>query len=454
MTSTWLTTSQVAQRLGVKPATVYAYVSRGLLPRQMAEDGRTSRFDPAEVEALARRSRPRTDARRTGTVDVVLSTTLTEIRAGELRYRGHDAVELVASATFEDVAELLWTGQLTDRARWSAPAKDVNLVRNVTAPLGSGVTPADRIRVGTAAVASSRPLRVDLRPESVTHHARTLLATLVEALPPIHRARAAATTAAASGPANRTSRARPPRLAARLWPKVARVAPNPARTRALDAALILLADHELASSTLAARIAASTRSDPYDVVLSGLGAVSGPLHGGAGAAAHRLLTHAKSSGSPERAVGEALSLNGSLPGFGHPLYPDGDPRARCLLGLLAPLLGPHDTTLVEATLAAAAFERGRAPERGLRPGRPGLLGRHVHRRHRGHLRPGPHLRLDRACPRGVRRDPAAVPDPRHLRRGVTPRRDTHGQQTGVERALRSGRVRRPGGGAPANEERR
>ena len=134
MTSTWLTANQVAQRLGVKPATVYAYVSRGLLPRQMADDGRSSRFDPAEVEALARRSRPRTDARRTGIVDVVLSTTLTEIRDGELRYRGHDAVELVGSATFEDVAELLWTGRLTDRARWSAPTKDVTLVRNVIAP--------------------------------------------------------------------------------------------------------------------------------------------------------------------------------------------------------------------------------------------------------------------------------------------------------------------------------
>src|SRR5215471_2496379 len=114
MTSTWLTAGQVSQRLGVKPATVYAYVSRGLLHREIGEDGRTSQFDPSEVDALARRGRPRRDARRTGVVDVVLSTTLTEIRDGELRYRGHDAVELVASSSFEDVAELLWTGDLTD----------------------------------------------------------------------------------------------------------------------------------------------------------------------------------------------------------------------------------------------------------------------------------------------------------------------------------------------------
>jgi citrate synthase len=339
MTSTWLTAGQVSQRLGVKPATVYAYVSRGLLHREIADDGRTSRFDPAEVDALARRGRPRRDARRTGVVDVVLSTTLTEIRDGELRYRGHDAVELVASSSFEDVAELLWTGLLTERARWEAAPGDLALARATTDPLGRSATPADRIRVATAAIASSRPLRVDLRPDAVTQHGRSLLAALVESLP--------------NGTAKRADPGRG-RLAARLWPKLARVASNPARVRALDAALILLADHELASSTLAARVAASTRSDPYDVVLAGLGAVSGPLHGGAGTSAHRMLVLARSSGSPERAVGEALTTYGALPGFGHPLYPDGDPRARCLLQLLDPLLGTRDTRVVEETLAAAA----------------------------------------------------------------------------------------------------
>lgn len=351
MASTWLTANQVAQRLGVKPATVYAYVSRGMLHRQLGDDGRTSRFDPGEVDELARRGRPRRDARRTGIVDVVLSTTLTEIRDGQLRYRGHDAVDLVASSSFEDVAELLWTGRLTDRARWTAPAADVALARAVTDPLDALVTPADRIRVATAAVASSRPLRVDLRPEAVTHHTRELLATLVDALP-------------AEPSRGRRDLAAPPRsgrIAARLWPTLAPVAANPGRIRALDAALILLADHELASSTLAARVAASTRSDPYDVVLAGLGAVSGPLHRGAGTAAHRMLEQARSADSPERAVGEALTTHGSLPGFGHVLYPEGDPRARCLLELLAPLLGTRDARLVDETLAAAAATSAEAP---------------------------------------------------------------------------------------------
>jgi citrate synthase len=352
MTSTWLTSTQVAQRLGVKPATVYAYVSRGMLHRRLAEDGRTSRFDPAEVDALARRGRPRRDARRTGLVDVVLSTSLTEIRDGHLRYRGHDAVELVATSSFEDVAELLWTGQLTDRARWKAPVPDIELARAVSAPLDAPVTPADLIRVTTAAVASSRPLRVDLRPEAVTVHARELLATLVDSLPAVDTGRSRRDSA----PAPRSGR-----IAARLWPTLSSVAANPARVRALDAALILLADHELASSTLAARIAASTRSDPYDVVLAGLGAVSGPLHRGAGTTAHRMLVHARSSRSSERAVGEALTPDGTLPGFGHPLYPEGDPRARCLLELLLPLLGTQDAQLVDDTLAAAAVTTPEGP---------------------------------------------------------------------------------------------
>jgi citrate synthase len=180
----------------------------------------------------------------------------------------------------------------------------------------------------------------------VTHHARALLATLVDGLPAVGAKR--------GEPARR-------RLAARLWPKLAPVASNPARVRALDAALVLLADHELASSTLAARVAASTRSDPYDVVLAGLGAVSGPLHGGAGTSAHRMLVHARSTGSPERAVGEALTTYGTLPGFGHALYPDGDPRARCLLELLDPLLGTRDTAIVDQTLAAAAITSPQPP---------------------------------------------------------------------------------------------
>src|SRR5271166_4605680 len=102
----FLTAREAAQRLGVKPATLYAYVSRGVLSRGKAADGRGSVFDPDEVERLARRGRPRRPA---GVADITVESAITLITADRLRYRGLDAIRLAASRPFEDVAELLWT---------------------------------------------------------------------------------------------------------------------------------------------------------------------------------------------------------------------------------------------------------------------------------------------------------------------------------------------------------
>ena len=113
--STDLSAKEVADRLGVELATVYAYASRGSLTRRPGPDGRTSVYDADEVEALARRARPRSTRRRVGAVDVVIGTTVSEIGDGWIRYRDHDLVELAAWATFEDASTLLWTGELTRR---------------------------------------------------------------------------------------------------------------------------------------------------------------------------------------------------------------------------------------------------------------------------------------------------------------------------------------------------
>lgn len=102
----------------------------------------------------------------------------------------------------------------------------------------------------------------------------------------------------------------------------------------VNAALVLLADHELATSTMAARIAASARSDVFSVVLTGMGPLAGPLHGSASGPVHQTLADAASRGA-RAAVATAVERHGSVPGFGHPLYPDGDPRAALLLAQLA-----------------------------------------------------------------------------------------------------------------------
>jgi citrate synthase len=340
-----LTARQVATRLGVKLETVYAYVSRGVLQRTLADDGRTSRFDASEVGSLARHGRPRSGAARVGTVDVSLATSITEIHGDRLLFRGQDAVALARASRFEAVAELLWSGSLPPSQTWPvwpAPPIGARVARKANAALPASTSPIERLAVITAALACVHPLRTDLRPATVAAHGRAMLATFVELLPEIQ------------GAASRPSPEEP--LARRLWSRVSALAATAERVAVLDDALVLLSDHELATSTLAARVAASTRADPFAVVLAGLGAMSGPLHGKAALAVHEMLLHAAAS-SPELAfaqtVGE-MDGNRVTYGFGHPVYRGVDPRAAHLLEVLGPLARREDRRLFDAVLAVAS----------------------------------------------------------------------------------------------------
>ena len=148
----------------------------------------------------------------------------------------------------------------------------------------------------------------------------------------------------APGPADR---------APALWGGLSAADPEPGLVGVLDAALVLLADHELAASTVAARVAASVRADPYAVASAGLATVSGTLHGGASLGIEALLDEID---RPERAatvVGARLRRGERLRGFGHRLYPDGDPRARFLLTRLrATAAGSPRMQVVDALLEA------------------------------------------------------------------------------------------------------
>lgn len=326
-----LTAEQTAARLGVQLKTIYAYVSRGVLERSVADDGRTSLFDPRQVEALARRGRPRAGSRPMGGVDVSLTTAITSIESDRLAYRGHDVRTLVETP-FEAVAELLWTGALPERTDWSQVTALAPRTLGLDLPASSPAI--ERFAAVTAALACNQPLRVDLRSAAVTAHARLLLRTLATCLPK----RGSAGT-------------RHGGIAACLWPRVCELPPTTARVSSLNTALVLLADHELATSTFAARVAASTRADPFAVVLAGLGAVSGPLHGKAALAAHELLLRARDS-SPEAAVARALSVSGKAPGFHHPVYRGADPRAQCLEPSISALASKREYALIDAVRAA------------------------------------------------------------------------------------------------------
>ncbi|NUV71390.1 helix-turn-helix domain-containing protein [Streptomyces sp. CAI-121] len=311
-----LTTRQAAELLGVKPETVYAYVSRGQLSSVRAAGGRGSTFDAEEVRALARRSGRRDPSPAGG--DLAFRTGITLIEDDRCYFRGIDATELARRYGYEEVAEWLWTGELRPGARFAAPAGTLAAARRAVEALPAHSGSTDRLRVAVTAAAATDPLRFDLSPEAVLNSARGLIPTLVGALPVLGG------PAAEGGP-----------LAAELW---SRLTPEPADTPSLavlDAALGLLIDHDLAASTLAARVAASARAHPYAVVSAGLGVLEGPLHGAASGLAHRLLREAVDRGSAVPVVADHLRTGRRVPGLGHRIYRGEDPRATVLFELLA-----------------------------------------------------------------------------------------------------------------------
>jgi citrate synthase len=337
----FLTATEAARRLGVKPATLYAYVSRGVLTRSRAADGRASLFSADEVDRLARRGRPRRPA---GALEITVESAITEITADSLRFRGLDATRLAVSRTFEEVAELLWTGELRPAAEpWRARPAALTAGRAAQAALPAGTLPLERLQVIVPAMAATDPLRLHLDQSAVLVAGRNIVAGMVDCLPP------------AAGPGQPLSDAAAGRsgpIAGRLWDRLCGHRASPGLLRATSAALVLLADHELAASTLAARAAASVRADPYAVVGTGLGAVSGALHGGASLGAETLISAASGPGDVPRVVAELLRRGEKVPGFGHFVYRGGDPRATVLLDLVrraAPKSG--QLAVAEAVLA-------------------------------------------------------------------------------------------------------
>ena len=142
-------------------------------------------------------------------------------------------------------------------------------------------------------------------------------------------------------------------VAARLTARLAPIASGALPEAAVNAALVLMADHELATSTLAVRVAASVRADPYDAFLAGLATLAGPLHGGASQQAYELLAVAERDGAA-RALNDVLRQSGRLPGFGHTVYKSGDARCTALLELAEPLLSEERRALVHEVMDLAA----------------------------------------------------------------------------------------------------
>ena len=320
--SAFLTAAEAAATLGVKPQTLYAYVSRGWIRSEPVAGGRRRRYLRADVLRLRRRvevrSNPAAAAHHafTRSEGSILDSSLTLITEEELYYRGLPATSLAATATFEQVTALLWSGDLDAPAAApdaSPPAVPVEWLRSD----GRLLDPWFAFQSVLPRLAATDPAAEDLRPAAVRRTGARILraelacvaggSDLVESAPP-STGRAAQALASAWGAADRE------RAAALIEP-----------------ALILLADHELNVSTLAARVAASGRASPYHAVLAGLAAVHGTLHGQASTLVAGLLRAVR---RPERARGvveEYLRSRRPLHGFGHRVYRTRDPRAVALL---------------------------------------------------------------------------------------------------------------------------
>src|SRR5207244_6796194 len=173
-----LTAEEAAAQLGMKPATVYAYVSRGLLERQRGPDGR-SRFTLVDLERLARRGRR---DRAAGT-ELRIESALTAIEDGSIFYRGEGVPTLALKRTFEEVTEFLWTGAFPELGPWPSDPAALEVAAAVQEVLPSGALSLDRLRVAVPVLGALDPLRYETGEAAVVVTGRRLLAALSDCLP-------------------------------------------------------------------------------------------------------------------------------------------------------------------------------------------------------------------------------------------------------------------------------
>jgi citrate synthase len=343
----WVDSRAAAKHLGIQQRTLYAYVSRGQVRSVAGTAGRPRLYALEDLERL----RARRDARAGhGAVaagalrwgEPVLDSAITALTPEGPAYRGRLATDLAAAGIrFENVAELLWSGYLpTDPVQWPRVALPVaQLARLVP----SGARPLDVMPLVVESAALGDPQRTDGRPDALIARGRTLIPLLAATLAPELAAATVTRALTATSVAAVAARA---------------LGLEDAAAATLDVILVVLADHELNASSFAARVAASTGADPYACIAAALATVSGPRHGSASEAVARF---ADQVGSPDaaRAAITALRKKGEEPpGFGHPLYPAGDPRATPLLAIARELVETSrtPTTRRARTLLAVADE--------------------------------------------------------------------------------------------------
>jgi len=311
-TPLYLSAREAAGELGVSTATLYAYVSRGLVRSEPTEDVRARRYRADDVRALKNRRAPPAAARAgEGDGAAIVESAVSTITPDGPVYRGVGAVGLSGEATLEQAATLLWDASRSDPfAAGNLPV--VGPAMRAVAAATAGETPLARAIAVLSLAGDADPGAFGRTPEG-----RALVGARVMRL-------------VAAAILGREPSAEPlHRQVAAAWAPADPRAPDLVRR-----ALVLLADHELNASTFAVRVAASTGINPYDAAIAGLVALKGPRHGGAGPLAARMVS-ALAAGDVAAGLRERIALGEAIPGFGHLVYEEGDPRAEALLAALA-----------------------------------------------------------------------------------------------------------------------
>lgn len=343
---------EAAARLGVKLDTLYAYVSRGLLRSVAVEGSRERHYRADDIERFRL---GRGGERRHDILIPVIDSAICLIEGGRFFYRGHDALRLAETATLEEVADLLWaagdpsaiTPTLpspasrggSGRGRGGEASSERRKPGSAVAFGPSGLIERVQIRLATLAAADLAAL--DLRRAGIIRTGRAILAELVAAI-------------AGAGPDYAPGEETAHRRLAASWGL------DRSGADLLRRILVLLADHELNASAFVARVVASTGATPYAVVAAALGALSGRRHGGASSRAEALFGEIGDAPDPMPILAARLARGEDLPGLGHPLYRDGDPRAGAILAAIE-AVRPASGLCIAAAADAATRLTGERP---------------------------------------------------------------------------------------------
>ncbi len=321
---THLTAPEAAAELGVTLATLYAYVSRGLIRSTAQPGSRAKLYRADDVRALKGRSGGETPA---ATAAPAIETAMTLIAGDRLSYRGVDAERLAETARLEAVASLLWDAT-------EDPFRAAECFETVPPLPGGGLV--ERLLVGLARAAEADLAGYAASPDAIARTGARILRQMTRSAcgrdpfpEPIH-------TTLALG-----------------WSR-------PGAADVIRAALVLTADHEMAASTLAVRVTASTGASPWRAVTAGLACLDGPRHGGVTTRVAALFDAVEAAGGDaDRVVAERLRAGETIAGFGHPLYVTADPRCRGLMA--AARAGGADLSTADRLVAAGARLLGAFP---------------------------------------------------------------------------------------------